>query len=412
MELRRSSSTQNLEYLCRVDKFYKQARGRDIMPEDLKIITFSKDNLNGLESLRLYTKNELVRGLLDIVLRNRLANREFDCNDDKFKRILNELIEEYTDLKQKATYGRIKNINTELERLILETCGLLEFTARELLLDKPNEKILTKYLAQLTKNTNEITTNYSVVIQPPKKSMMQKLRESKLTKWIIGGAVGASLAGGVYAATGSKDNENVTNSNSNAKKIEVKAEIKKDVPPTTKVMTAKELNSKLELEKDSVKKLQLEKLRNEYELVQKNRKQTIAKVKQILSKIEMPADYIKPKHVMALMWAETRFDPTATNGNNVRGIMQISSSSVSMDLEKNIREGIKRIKEKEQYCRTQHPDWDKLSNDKKIQIIFAAYNCGQTRLDLTYNWKVRDSNDETESHDQAIWDYINHLYKP
>jgi hypothetical protein len=371
------------------------------MSNELKIITFSKDNLNGLEQLKYTTKNELVRGLLDIVLKNRLANREFDCKSEKFSIILNELIEEYKLLQQEVYKN--KNIVVELERIIVDINKILEYTCIELQKEIPSEINLSTYLAKLSEKSNKLVINYSNEIKDlnHKETILEKIRKWIPIKKIFIATTIINALGGGSSEIHSQDKENI-NSNKN---IEIKQESNRDTPTKTKILTIEELNArKSELER-------IAKIKKEYELVKKNRKQTIAKVKQILSKMTMPTDYIKPKHILALIWAETRFDPNATNGPNVKGIMQIQDESVSMDLEKNIRKGIERIREKAEYCKNKYPDWDKLRDDRKIQIIFAAYNCGQSKLNLRYDWNVHKSNDETVSHDKAIWDYINHLHQ-
>ena len=379
------------------------------MPEALKIIQFSKENMNGLYDSRLSTRNELVRGLLDIVLRNRLANREFDCNALRFKQILSELSEEYDRLKNQLAKNKIKNVDPELERLVININSMIIYLIQELDKDRPSEINLSTYLVRLAKYTNELESKYNSVLYPEKKKLFQILRESKpIKKLLIGLGLMSAVGAGTAIASWNKNESKV---------IEIKDDMKKPLPAKTKVLTAEEIRVKAEeerinKEKEIARKRELERiiaLKAEYEQVKKKRGETITKVRQILSRMKMPTNYIQPRHIMALIWSETRFNPNATNGPNVRGIMQVNDPKVSMDLEKNIKRGLEILKEKEKYCRQKHPDWDQLRDDRKIQILFAAYNCGQSRLNYDYDWKVHESNDETVSHDLAIWDYINHL---
>jgi len=368
-----------------------------------RIIKFSENNRKGLLSVPVDSDNDLVLGLIYGALKNEV----FDYDDKNFKNILRELMEEYADLKNKILKTP-KEIPQELIKLITYAGLILNNIFKELHANNINEEVMSENLANLLNNTNKIYKEYRLIIRElkHKDTILEKIRNwSGIRKFLVTTAVVSTIGGGtMIAGTPHKGILNAPNKNTI-----VKENVKSTIPAKTKVLTAKEIVERIELEK-------IEKLKNEYKQVKKEREQIIVKVKKILSKLKMPANYIQPKHIMALMWAESRFNPDAMNGDDVKGIMQVNDKSVSMDLEKNIMRGLEILKEKEIYCRINwnkdhiNPKWDELRADKKIQIVFAAYNCGQSRLDSKYNWKVRDSNDETESHDQAIWDYINHLY--
>jgi hypothetical protein len=377
-----------------------------------KVIKFSSGEVQNLISVRNIAKshnNELIVGMIDIILKN----RELDCGDRKFRIILDELAHEFSSLKEKAVMDEIKN-NPELEKLIVDTNTTIECITNELTNIREGEIPILTYIARLAQYTDEIRSKYPKVFDlTRRKSFMESIRNSKLVRKFLIGAGIISVAG--YSLKGSPE----TNSGLNNPKINSVS----SVPYTPsnqniKAMTWEEMNAANERFNRNMERIKTEgEARKEwhknYDGLINNRKTTIIKVEKTLSNMKMPTDYITPKHIMALIWQESKFEANAENGIKAFGLMQVMKDSWSLKekyednkgrIEKNIEAGIQILREKEAYCRKNHPNWDKLTNDDKIDILFAAYNCGEGKLDKKYHWNISKSNPETIAH-------INNIHK-
>jgi hypothetical protein len=139
---------------------------------------------------------------------------------------------------------------------------------------------------------------------------------------------------------------------------------------------------------------------NDYNYVVKNRKSIIARVKKVLSKEKMPTDYITPRHILSLIWQESRYDPNIISSAGAVGLMQVMNGS--KDIEKNIKEGIKVLKQKEAYCRSYYKEkWDTMTPEEKIDILFAIYNCGEGTWEK-YGSNLAQQVWETQKHIKSI----------
>ena len=147
------------------------------------------------------------------------------------------------------------------------------------------------------------------------------------------------------------------------------------------------------------------------ELVLKTATLDTPKITNIINTISIPSNVITKRHVRALAWVESNDSATIVSPVGARGVMQLMKDTWKdfgkgsyrrnvFDVKKNIEAGIRNLIWIENYCKDKHPNWNKLSNSEKSDIILAAYNCGAKKL-RDHNWNI-NFNDETSSHIRKI----------
>jgi len=195
-------------------------------------VTFKNERRN-LESTRNNSSNELIRGLIAVML----ESVEFDCDNKVFRARLFELIEEYDRLEKEFVVKNIKGCTPELKDLIERTAFMLSHILEET--DKQSnvsEINLSAYLARLSQYTNIINSKYSSIIKSleHKTTILEKIRNwSPIKKFIVGTAFVGAVGGGAleanallyHNANNSTNNANVTTVTT--KTIEVKKEVQK-----------------------------------------------------------------------------------------------------------------------------------------------------------------------------------------
>jgi hypothetical protein len=133
---------------------------------------------------------------------------------------------------------------------------------------------------------------------------------------------------------------------------------------------------------EKAKKFQIE-----YKQVMIDRKDVIAKVDTILSRLKIPIAYLTPMDIKSLIWQESRFDPNIVSHAGAYGLMQVTEKSCpksisweecKTNIEKNMKAGFSILKEKEDFCKGYYgTEWFTFSAEKKREILYAIYNSGE-----------------------------------
>lgn len=123
--------------------------------------------------------------------------------------------------------------------------------------------------------------------------------------------------------------------------------------------------------------------------------------------------YITKDIVYKIIKKESTFDERAHNKKTgARGLMQLRSiaweeTGMENYLKnafkgyENIEAGIKYLEKVENYCVRKHPEWNELSDEKKLKMVLAAYNGGPTNL-RKRNWKIKNMKPETKKYVKVI----------
>jgi soluble lytic murein transglycosylase len=133
----------------------------------------------------------------------------------------------------------------------------------------------------------------------------------------------------------------------------------------------------------------------------------------VYAKINVP-DYISKKYVRTIVKVESDDNPRAVSKRGARGLGQIMEDTwddISKEdylknvfiPEKNIYISIKHLIGINEFCRLTHPNWNKLTNKEKIDLIAASYNGGCGRL-KGKSWDIERMPEETRR-------YVSKIYK-
>jgi len=198
-------------------------------------------NRDRIVSIPINKKNDLVLGIVYRLLKN----SEFDCNDTDFRKILNELIEEYKALKQKI-FNTKSNIPPEFTKLVIGANITLTNILQELNSNYPSEINMSRYIVDLLNYTNTITKYFQKSIQHQEATsqehqitFLERIRNwNPLRKWMLGLGLFSGLIGGGTVAGRVLQKDNISTKNT----IEIKKDDKLAIPEKTKILTAKELN--------------------------------------------------------------------------------------------------------------------------------------------------------------------------
>jgi len=338
-----------------------------------------------------------------------------------FNNKFNKLLDEYTQLYDKTHPLQINiPISNKLKEFIRDVeyvRGALGIISEELQKSRMNEDDISHSFTMLRISTNRMRDYSEIFIalkykQEPLKKDIPKKNTNFFKKLLVGlgiiTTIGTGIAVQKNVAASEPDKHTIGNVDMRAMEKAKAQKVAAEKEAEIKRLKEIEISKKLEEERIKV-------LKAEYHGVSLKRKDVISQVNKILSRMKMPASYMTPRHVKALIWAESRFNPETVSSAHAYGLMQVLSPSSGsggtsddyrFNIYKNVEAGMKILKEKERYCRHKHPNWDKLSNDEKMDIIFAAYNCGGTKLSEEYGWNIYKSNNETISHMKTIHDYL------
>ena len=184
---------------------------------------------------------------------------------------------------------------------------------------------------------------------------------------------------------------------------------------------ASSLENQLELERTISKinenlskaRKKLKILAEEQELLKKDKiYQTIDSFYKTINNPYIPEQYAKPipqyitkKFVRSLIRAESEDKPWAKSKANARGLGQLTEGAwydVEKENylknvfipEKNIRATIKCLVYIDKLCRQYHPNWERLEDKEKLNLIAASYNGGFWGLKDS-NWDIAKRPDET-----------------
>lgn len=118
-------------------------------------------------------------------------------------------------------------------------------------------------------------------------------------------------------------------------------------------------------------------------------------------------EYITLASQLARSYIESSNNPYAESKAGAIGLFQIVKDSWNDVMEQpfdmakdpylNSIASLKHLKKLDTYLRQNYPDFEKLSNEKKFDIINAAYNGGQGRL-KSVNWNIDEMPKETRDY--------------
>jgi len=134
------------------------------------------------------------------------------------------------------------------------------------------------------------------------------------------------------------------------------------------------------------------------------------------SKRKIPP-YMSKKFFEDVILVESSRDVYAKSPDGARGLMQLMRNaweqvetddsliykepkepySLAVVPEKNIENGIKYYLWINSFCSRNYPNWNELSQNKKIDILHASYNVGATKLEKLC-WDISQTNSETRTH--------------
>ncbi len=207
------------------------------MPDN-RVIKFSKENRTGILDMPIDSYNDLVLGLVYQATKN----TEFNYNNEQFRELLVELIEEYQRIKTKLLRTN-KELPQEFTKLITNTNTILQYILEELNAKYPSEIKMSKYLVLIIQNTNRLWKEYkeTMRILTRKESILEKIRNwGPMRKFLIGATIVSAIGGGTVGGRALQGNYNSENKIDS--KTEIKAEIKREIPAKTKVLTPKDMN--------------------------------------------------------------------------------------------------------------------------------------------------------------------------
>jgi soluble lytic murein transglycosylase-like protein len=125
-----------------------------------------------------------------------------------------------------------------------------------------------------------------------------------------------------------------------------------------------------------------------------------------------PDSLVNAKYVLATMKQESRFNPRARSYIGARGLMQIMPRTwrgiegtnfykESYNPNKNLVVGIKTLDWFVNYCKNNYPRWNEIPDEKKRELVSAAYNGGNGNL-RKRNWDVQKMFPETKKYVKEI----------
>lgn len=131
------------------------------------------------------------------------------------------------------------------------------------------------------------------------------------------------------------------------------------------------------------------------------------KITMAYSTLDVP-EYITRKFIRSLGAAESSDNPRAKSRMGARGWGQLTKDAWYrveksdyknnvFNLERNISTTIKYILWTENLIEEVCPDWGDFPDDKKVELIAAAYNGGVKRL-YDSGWDIRNMSDETKNY--------------
>lgn len=122
-----------------------------------------------------------------------------------------------------------------------------------------------------------------------------------------------------------------------------------------------------------------------------------------------PHDLIDVPYVLATMKQESKFDSLAKSWAGARGLMQVmpltwkglykdnSFYTDAFNPDKNLEAGIRVLNGMAKFCERRYPEWDKLDDISKRELISAAYNGGNGTLQKK-NWDINKMYSETRNY--------------
>lgn len=130
-------------------------------------------------------------------------------------------------------------------------------------------------------------------------------------------------------------------------------------------------------------------------------------INEAYKEINVP-EYISKRFVRSLIRVESEDFPRAVSYCGARGLGQIMKGTwYSLEKEnfeanafipeKNIRVAVKCLVWMSDFCSKNHPNWDNLSDNEKINLVSACYNGGPYGLQRV-NWDINKMYEETRNY--------------